>query len=60
MSEPRFDECLDCRFYHERRVHRNCLRCGAGEFFEEEIKEEEVTDDDLFDMLKDWDNDDAE
>jgi hypothetical protein len=52
-KEPgqRFDDCVSCKFFKPLR-HRDyvarpsgiCLRCGAGEFFEERFDDFEPSD----------------
>ena len=42
--EPRHDDCRSCVFWNARRLNPNCLRCGAGEFYEEKIKEKALPD----------------
>ena len=52
VRKLKFKECIECA--NQRTAI--CIRCGAGEFFE--VKgAEEMTDEDLFDALKDYDND---
>lgn len=35
VAEPKFPECVSCRWARSSC----CSRCGAGEFFEERIRE---------------------
>jgi hypothetical protein len=42
--EPRHDDCRRCVFWNARRLNVNCLRCGAGEFFEEKVEEKALPD----------------
>ena len=54
--EPRFPECRDCKNFHPKRPTPPCLRCGAGEFFEEAFNEKEPSEIDLIKMMKEWSN----
>jgi hypothetical protein len=56
--EPRFLECRDCKFYSKKRVYPRCLRCGAGEYFEERQEEYEPSDEDLMQIYRKMDRDD--
>lgn len=56
-SEPRFLECVDCRFYSKTRVLPLCLRCGAGENFEEKQDHREPTDAELMEIYRKMDHD---
>ncbi|SER26497.1 hypothetical protein SAMN05216548_11425 [Faunimonas pinastri] len=38
--KPKFEDCRDCRFYSPSRPSPLCVRCGAGEFFEERIDDD--------------------
>lgn len=44
--EPRHDECRTCVFFNARRLSAKCLRCGAGEFYEERVEEQALPDED--------------
>jgi len=55
--EPRFPECRECKFYRPSRPSANCLRCGAGEFFEEKEPDGEPDADELMRMYAEMDND---
>lgn len=51
----RFPECVSCRWFRSGR----CVRCGAGEFFEELIADpEEPNDDELMQLYSEMTNDD--
>lgn len=50
--ELKFPECLECRWFGSKR----CRPCGAGEYFEEAIEDEEL-EDDLTEMPKGWSDD---
>lgn len=45
--KPRFPECVDCRFFSRTRPSRRCLPCGSGEFFEEKVRDRDLTADEL-------------
>jgi len=48
----RFLECRDCRFLLRDRPSPICVRCGAGEFFEERIDDRQPTESELMKILK--------
>ncbi|AMB48285.1 hypothetical protein [Methylobacterium sp. AMS5] len=60
--EPRFEDCRSCLFFSTGRVNRNpaCRTCGCGENFEPRIRDNEPTERDLYDIIKDWADDDAD
>lgn len=58
--DPPFQECPDCLFWNSRRLNPACRTCPAGENFEPRIRDTEPTERDLFEMVKDWSNDDVE
>jgi hypothetical protein len=39
--KPRHRDCPACKHFRPDRVSATCLPCGAGEFFEERIDEED-------------------
>lgn len=39
MYKGRFPECKSCVSFNAKMISVNCLKCGAGEFFEERIRE---------------------
>jgi hypothetical protein len=45
LREPKFPECLDCKFYHPDRDSSRCIPCGNGEYFEEKVEPRELDDD---------------
>lgn len=59
--EPRFPECRECRFYSPRKFLSICLRCGAGEYFEERIDDPAApTDGELMNLYRKMDRENAE
>lgn len=51
----RFEECISCRWLQSGR----CVRCGAGEFFEESIEEpRELDDDELMQLYSEMTDED--
>lgn len=37
--KPRFEDCIECRFFKRNTIVPQCLKCTAGEFFEEKFSE---------------------
>lgn len=57
--EPRFLECRDCKFYRVARPpFPLCLRCGAGEYFEEKNEDYTPSDNDLMEIYRKMDHED--
>lgn len=55
-ADLKFPECHSCAWFLDRR----CFQCGAGEFFEQEIDDEEPSDLDVMEMQGGWRDDDGE
>lgn len=47
IKSPRHPECRDCIFFHPERVAGRCVPCGAGEFFEERMRDRRPIDHEL-------------
>ena len=60
--EPKFPECRECQFYHPRRLLSRCLKCGAGEYFEERFDDRELNETELMKLYTKMalDNDDTD
>jgi hypothetical protein len=39
MNRGRFDECKTCVSFNTKNISANCFKCGAGEFYEERVRE---------------------
>lgn len=47
----RHPECIDCKHFKPNSGSVHCLSCGAGEFFEEKIHDEQPDDEELMDIF---------
>jgi hypothetical protein len=53
VSQPKFPDCVGCRFYLARTKRRRnpiCGECDNGEFFEERPRRSSLTKDELMDL----------
>lgn len=55
--KQRHDECPSCVHHNPNRIVKQCLKCGAGEFFEEIIVETSPTEKELREFAADMNND---
>jgi hypothetical protein len=51
IVKPRHPECRECKFFQQNRVNGRCIPCGAGEFFEERIRDMRPNDNELMKMF---------
>jgi len=52
---PRFDECLECRFYtFGLKARPQCGECHAGEFFEPDFEEDAPTESEKIRQQNEW------
>lgn len=56
--EPRFPECVECKFYRPSSGGYRCRRCGAGEFFEEQEKTLQLDDNELMKLFSEMEYED--
>jgi Zn ribbon nucleic-acid-binding protein len=43
----RYPECKDCKHFDPTTLSIKCLRCGAGEYFEERIDDDDPSDEEM-------------
>ena len=52
VKEPKFPDCIGCKFYSTKFTRPECGECGAGEFFEPKINTRQPSREELMDMLE--------
>jgi len=60
IREMRFPECIDCLFFRPSKGSAECLKCGAGEYFEPKIDDSDPDDNDLMSEFRKMRLDDDE
>ena len=52
--QPKFEDCLTCRFYNPAVKNPTCAACGAGEFYTARVNTKQPSDNQLMHDYRDF------